>query len=150
MTITRNLEIGTLWFEEMWSKEDFELAHKLIHHDYDPEWVHIPKKGPEQVIHEMKYFRSAFHDLKYTIKDIIANETKVWVYYRASAKHGGNAWGFEPTDKDIEFEGMTILEIDENGKVINRWGAFSFYDVLTDLELVPPFWELNKHFPQKE
>jgi len=150
MTIERNLEIGRLWFEEMWSKPDVELAHKLIHPDYDPEWVHISKKGPEQVIHEINYFRSAFHDLEYTIIDTTATETKVWVYYKAKAKHGGNAWGFEPTNKEVEIEGMAILEINEDGLVINRWGAYSFYDVLTDLEIVPPIWELSKYFPEKK
>ena len=38
--------------------------------------------------------------------------------------------------------GATILFI-EDGKVIDRWGAFSFYDILTDLGLVPPLWELH-------
>ena len=59
MSVERNKEIGRLWFEEMWSKPDFDIAREIIHSDYDPEWVHIPKKGPEQVILEMKYFRSA-------------------------------------------------------------------------------------------
>ena len=35
----------------------------------------------------------------------------------------------------------------EEGQVINRWGAYSFYDVLHDLKLVPPIWELSKYFP---
>ena len=147
MTIERNLEIARLWYEEMWNKPNHDWAHKLIHPEYDPEWVHIPKKGPEQVIHEMNYFRSAFHDLKYEILDSAATETKVWVYYRATATHGGNAWGFEPTNKEVVIDGMAILEINEDGQVINRWGAYSFYDVLHDLELVPPIWELSKYFP---
>ncbi len=150
MSVERNKEIGRLWFEEMWSKPDFDLAHQIIHPDYDPEWVQIPKKGPEQVIHEMKYFRSAFHDLTYKIQNIIADEKKVWVHYKASAVHSGNAWGFEPSNKKVELEAMAILEIDCDGKVINRWGAFSLFDMLVELELVPPLWELSQYFPKKE
>ncbi len=79
MSVERNKEIGRLWFEEMWSKPDFNLAHKIIHPDFKPEYIGIPKQGSELVIHEMKYFRSAFHELNYTIEDIIAEENKVWV-----------------------------------------------------------------------
>ncbi|MFW9851546.1 MAG: ester cyclase [Candidatus Thorarchaeota archaeon] len=150
MFIDRNKKIARLWFEEMWSKPNFEVANKIIHPDYNPEWVQIPKKGPEQVIHEIKYFRSAFHDLKYDILDIIADDTKVWVRYKATVKHGGRAWGFEATNKEAEIEGMSILEIDKEGKVVNQWGAFCLFDILVDLELVPPFWELSEYFPKKE
>ena len=149
MSVERNKEIGRLWFEEMWSKPDFNLTDRLIHPDFKPEYIGIPKKGPELVLHEIKYFRSAFHELKYEIIDLIANEEKVWIYYIARAVHGGNACGFEPTHKEVSIEGMSILEIDKNGLVINQWGAFSLFDILVDLELVPPFWELSKHFPQK-
>ena len=45
---------------------------------------------------------------------------------------------------------MSILEIDKEGKVINHWGAFCLFDILVDLELVPPFWELSNYFPKKE
>ena len=45
---------------------------------------------------------------------------------------------------------MAILEIDIDGKIVNRWGAFSLFDMLVELELVPPLWELSQHFPIKE
>jgi hypothetical protein len=150
MSSERNLEIGRLWFEEMWNKPNFDVAREIIHPDYNPEWVQIPKKGPEQIIHEINYFRKAFHNLKYEILDTIANKTKVWIRYKATCVHGGNAWGFEPTNKEVEIEGMSILEVNEDGKVINHWGAFSLFDMLVDLELVPPFWELSNYELKKK
>ena len=150
MAVERNREIGRLWFEEMWSRPDFDLAYQLIHPDFKPEYIGIPKQGPELVIHEIKYFRSAFHDLRYVVEDIIADETKVWIRYSAKMKHGGNAWGFEPTNKETGVDGMAILEINQDGKVINQWGAFCLVDILVDLELVPPFWELSGHFLKRD
>ena len=47
--------------------------------------------------------------------------------------------GFEPTNKYIEFEGATILYINSKGKIIDQWGAFCFYDIFTDLGVVPQF-----------
>jgi len=140
----RNEAIGRRWYEEMWSKPDLNVADEIVDKDYDPDWVHIDAVGPSQVKHEIKYFRSIFPDLKYEIVDINGEVDKVWIRYKGRGTQKGNAWGFEPTGKEVEFEGATILYINSKGKIIDRWGAFCFYDILTNLELVPPLWELNK------
>jgi len=139
-----NNKIAHLWYEVMWSKPDPDIADELVDRNYAPEWIHIDKKGPEQIKHEIKYFRSVFPDLKYEIIEIAALADRVWIRYKAKGTQHGSAWGFPPTGKTVEFTGATILYITD-GKVINRWGAFSFYDILTDLELVPPLWELKSH-----
>ncbi len=144
MSKKRNEAIGRRWFEEMWSKPDLDMADKLVASDYDPEWVHIDAVGPAQVKHEIRYFRSIFPDLKYDVVEISGQEDKVWIRYKGKGTQRGNAWGFEPTGKRVEFEGATILYINSKGKITDRWGAFSFYDILADLELVPPLWELSK------
>ena len=145
MDLERNKAIARRWFEEMWNKPDPEVADEIIDPDYDPEWIQIPAKGPDQVKHEIRYFRSVFPDLIYEIVDLVAQEDKVWVRYRASGTQYGSAWGFDPTEKEVQFEGATIFTISEDARVIDRWGAFSFYAVLVDLSLAPPLWELNKY-----
>lgn len=142
MTTEDILDLARKWYEQMWSEPDFDLADEIIDPAYDPDWVHIDKVGPEQVKHEMRYFRSVFPDLKYQIVDAIAGEDRVWIRYEASGTQSGSAWGFPPTNKRVTFEGATILYIAPNGKVIDRWGAFCFYDILVDLGLTPPLWEL--------
>jgi predicted ester cyclase len=82
--------------------------------------------------------------LKYEIIEINGEEDKVWIRYKAKGTQKGNAWGFEATGKNVEFEGATILYINSEGKIVDRWGAFCFYDLLTDLGLVPPLWELSE------
>ena len=146
MSKQRNEAIGRRWYEEMWSKPDLDVADEIIDEKYDPEWVSIDKVGPDQVKHEIKYFRSVFPDLKYEIIDIIGDDEKVWMRYKGKGTHKGNAWGFGPTGKTVEFEGATILYINAKGKIVDRWGAFCFYDILTDLELTPPLWELSEKF----
>ena len=140
-----NIEhIAHLWYEVMWSKPDPNIADEIVDPNYAPEWIHIDKKGPEQIKHEIKYFRSVFPDLKYEIVETAAFSDRVWIRYKARGTQQGSAWGFPPTGKTVEFSGVTILYI-KNGKVIDRWGAFSFYDILADLELVPPLWELKDY-----
>jgi hypothetical protein len=144
MTMT-NLELAKRWFEELWSKPDLEVADEIVDPGYAPDWIHIDAKGPAQVKHEIKYFRSIFPDLKYEVVDLVAQADRIWVRYKGSGTQKGNAWGFEPSGKQVEFEGVTILYTSPDGKIIDRWGAFCFYDILTGLGLVPPVWELSQH-----
>ena len=145
MSKERNEAIGRRWYEEMWSKPDLDVADEIVDKDYDPEWVHIDAVGPDQIKHEIRYFRSVFPDLKYDIVEINGEEDRVWIRYEAKGTQKGNAWGFEASGKEVEFEGATILYISSEGKVIDRWGAFCFYDILNELGLVPALWELSKH-----
>ncbi|MFW9994379.1 MAG: ester cyclase [Candidatus Odinarchaeota archaeon] len=142
----RNEDIGRRWYEEMWSKPDPSAADEMVDENYAPDWVQIDTKGPAQIKHEIKYFRSVFPDLNYEIVEINAEENKVWIRYKGTGTHLGNAWGFAPTGKKVEFEGAEILYINPEGKITDRWGAFCLYDIFADLGLVPPFWELSKHF----
>jgi len=143
-----NKKIALLWYEVMWSEPNPEIADQIVDPNYAPEWIHIDKKGPEQIKHEIKYFRSVFPDLKYTLTETASLPDRVWIRYKATGTQLGSAWGFPPSGKTIEFDGATILYI-KDGKVTDRWGAFSFYDILSDLGLVPPLWELNERLKWK-
>ena len=77
--------------------------------------------------------------------ELKGEEDKVWIRYKARGTHLGKGWGFEPTNKSVEFEGATILYINSNRKVIDQWSAFCFYDIFADSGVLPPFWELSKY-----
>jgi len=139
-------EIGRKWFEVVWSKPDFDLADEIVDSKYNPSWIHIDKVGPSQVKHEIKYFRSIFPDLNYKIVEMVTQKDKVWVRYQGQGTHKGTGWGFKPTNKKVQFEGATILYINSEGKVYDRWGAFCFYDIFEKLGVIPPFYELHKYF----
>jgi len=144
MTKETNQNLARRWFLEMWSKPDLEVADEIIANDYDPSWVHIEAKGPAQVKHETRYFRSVFPDLQYEIVDMVPEDDRVWVRYRARGTQQGSAWGFEASGKQVEFEGATIFYINSEGKISDRWSAFCFYDILSDLGLVPLLCELSE------
>ncbi len=145
----RNKAIGSKWFLEMWSKPDYNITEEIIDENYKPEFVQMDMKGHDLLKHEIKYFRSVFPDLVYEIKDMVTDNEKLLIRYVGKGTHLGNAWGFEPTNKKIEFEGVSILYISSEGKVIDQWGMFCFYDIFSDLGLVPPFWKLSEHFQRQ-
>jgi predicted ester cyclase len=135
--------IGKLWFEEMWNKPDLSVADEIVDDKYNPSWIQIDKVGPAQIKYEIRHFRSMFPDLQYEIVEIKGEDDKVWIRYIGRGTHLGTGWGFKATNKFVEFEGATILYFNSKGKVIDQWGAFCFYDIFTELGVVPPFWELH-------
>ena len=116
MSIERNLVLAERWFKELWSLPDLKVADEIVAQNYAPEWIQIEAKGPDQVKHEIKYFRSVFPDLKYEIIDAVATDDKVWIRYRGTGTQKGKAWGFESTEKEVCFEGVTILSVNKEGK----------------------------------
>ena len=140
------IAIARRWFGELWSEGKLEVADEIIAPGYAPEWVQIDATGPDQVKHEVRYFRSVFPDLVYEVVDMVSQGDAVWVRYHGSGTQNGAAWGFEPTGREVSFEGASILTINQEGKISDRWGAFCLYDILADLDLVPPFWQLSQHF----
>ena len=129
MDIDQYLAVVERWYKELWGKPDLNVADEIIAEDYAPDWIYIEKKGPDQVKHEINYFRSVFPDLRYEIIDAVVAGNKVWVRYKGIGTQQGAAWGFESTNKEVSFEGITIFWVNERGKITNRWGAFSFYDI---------------------
>jgi hypothetical protein len=137
------------YFDNLWSRGEVEVADTIIHPDYDPEWIQIEKSGPEQLKHEVNYFRSVFSEVKYEIVDSVECEDKAWVRYQESGTHSKKAWGFAPTNKRFQSEGVTIFTLKDD-KIIDRWGSFCFYDIFHSLGLVPPWWELSKLSEQSD
>ena len=64
----------------------------------------------------VKYSRTAFPDLKFTIHDLIAVEDRVCVRWSAEGAHAGDLAGLPATGKRLRFAGQTIYEI--NGEQI--------------------------------
>ncbi len=145
MDEVRRDELAHLWYEVMWSRPDLALAERLVDPAYAPAWVHIDAVGPAQVQHEIRYFRSVFPDLRYRIVEQAVLPDRVWIRYQATGTQAGPAWGFPATGKAVTFEGATILYVNLAGQVRDRWSAYSFYDILVNLELAPPLWELRDH-----
>ncbi len=137
MKIEETEKIGKLFFEEMWSKPDLTIADEIIDPKYNPSWIHIDKIGPAQLKHEITYFHNMFPDLKYEIVEMRGEEDKVWVSYKGHGTHLGKGWGFEPTKKEVIFEGATILYFNPEGKLLINGVLFVFMIYFMSLESYP-------------
>ncbi len=91
MDVNESLAVVERWYKELWGKPDLNVADEIVAEDYAPDWIHIEKKGPDQVKHEINYFRSVFPDLRYEIIDAVVAGNKVWVRYKGIGTQRG-AW----------------------------------------------------------
>jgi hypothetical protein len=139
------MRLAQRWFIDLWSEGKLEVADEIVAPDYAPDWVQIDAIGPAQVKREVTYFRSIFPDLRYEIQDTAVTENRIWVRYLGRGTQLGNAWGFAPTGRVVTYDGATILTMNDAGQIADRWGAFCMYDILADLGLTPPYWELSEH-----
>ena len=46
-------------------------------------------------------------------------------FCRVRGRHVGNALGGPPTDRDVDFTGVTIARV-QNGKIVEGWNVFDF------------------------
>jgi steroid delta-isomerase-like uncharacterized protein len=79
-----------------------------------------------------------FPDFEAELTDIIVGEEKIVTQYVARGTHKGPMPGFdiEPTNKSVEFEGVTVHTMDGN-QATEAWWYYDQLSFLTQLGLVP-------------
>ena len=68
----------------------------------------------------VRYSRTGFPDLTFTIHDLIATEHRVCVRWSAEGTHAGDLVGLPATGKRLRFTGQTIYDI-VGGQVAGHW-----------------------------
>jgi steroid delta-isomerase-like uncharacterized protein len=107
-----------------------------------PDYVsYEPTSGETQGIEGARQFaatfRQAFPDLQNTIEDMVAEEDKVVVRFRARGTHEGETEAFgPPTGKRIDITGITIKRVSE-GQIAEAWTNFDALGMMQQLGLIP-------------
>ena len=80
--------------------------------------------GVHAGINSLKGFYQAFWTAvpgsQLTIDDVIEKDDKLVCRFTVTGKHTGTLMGIPPSNKDVQFDGITILQFDENDKCIKR------------------------------
>lgn len=91
--------------------------------------------GPEEYKAFVAMTRSAFPDVDSTTKEVFAEGNKVVERHVATGTHKGEFMGIEPTGKEVEVEGITILHF-ENGEVVEAWDQADIMGLMQQLGLI--------------
>ena len=116
------------------SKGDLDIVDRLISSNFvphNPAVVGSPpgRQGQKQIISSL---RSAFPDLTFTIKDIIAEGDKVAVRWKARGTHKGEWMGKAPTGKEITLSTIIFYRISA-GKIVELWSTVDTTSILRQI-----------------
>ncbi|MFJ3213225.1 ester cyclase [Streptomyces flaveolus] len=110
-------------FDEFVNKGDFSLVDEI----YSPDMIdHQPlpgaPEGPEGVKYTIAGLREGFPDLHVTIEDMSAHADHVVIHNTWRGTHLGDFLGIAPTGRYIEFTGVVVWRLLEDGLIAERWG----------------------------
>jgi predicted ester cyclase len=128
-----NKEIVRRFSDDVWGLGDLTAADEILAGDlleHNP----LPGQGPGREGHKqvVRLFRSAFPDLRVTTEDLVSEEDRVALRWRAEGTHRGELMGIAPTGKRVTLTGIEIVRI-AGGKIVERWAEDNGQMVLQQL-----------------
>lgn len=136
MPIEQSKAVARRWIDEIWRKRNLDAIHELIAedavlHGSAPE----PRVGPSAARDTVEKMLEAFPDSEVEIVHLVAEDDLVAVHFRATGTHQGDFQRVEPTGKQIETTGISIMRV-ENGQVVEEWQVFDALGMLQQLGAV--------------
>jgi len=139
MSAEENKAIVLRWFGAQ-SSAIYDLATLdeltapgFVYHNPGMPEVRTHEERKQKIIIE---FTAAFPDIKYDLKDVIAEEDKVALRYSLSGTHKGEYRGIAPTNKRFELTSLCMLRL-ADGKVAEMWVENNSLVMLLQLGVVP-------------
>src|SRR5262245_61836585 len=114
--ISDNKLLARKWFDEVWNQQQQDSIHKMFAADGLAHGLADdggPLKGPPAFVGFHRAFLSAFPDLQINIDDMIAEDDKVAIRWRASGTLKGDGLGVSPTGRSMTITGMSIVRVRE-------------------------------------
>jgi predicted ester cyclase len=112
--------------EELWNHTgDLDAAEELF-----------AAGQAEAARQEAADFRRGFPDVISTIEDLIAEGDKVVARWRSRATHRGDYMGTPPTDKEVEFTGISFYRIEGN-KITESWTVEDELGLMRQIGAIP-------------
>jgi len=124
------------WFEEVWNRGRQDAVDQLMAPNALVHGLGEAMRGPAGFKRFHAAYREAFPDVRIVVEDMVAEGDKVAFRWSATATHRGISLGFEPTNRDVRFEGMGIIRV-ESGKLVEGWNTFDQLGMLQQLGVVP-------------
>jgi predicted ester cyclase/GNAT superfamily N-acetyltransferase len=109
------------YYEEMWNRWDFDLAHELLAPDIEFQGsLGVSVRGVPGFQGYMRTVQAAFPDFTNVIEELICEGDRASARLTYRGTHRGELFGIGPTGRPIEYSGAAIFRIAE-GKVAHGW-----------------------------
>jgi steroid delta-isomerase-like uncharacterized protein len=120
--IELNKEIIRRYFGDVWNRGNLDELDQLLDANYINHTPSTPDPppGPAGLKPIVRALRSAFPDLHFEIKDIVATEDSVVARVVMTGTHRGDLFGLPPTGRRIEVNQINIEHI-RDGRIAEHW-----------------------------
>lgn len=115
---------------EKWNSLDLDAYMQLYHPTIDAKGFLGVQPGIDSLKGFYQAFWSAVPASQITIDDVIEKDDKLVCRFTVTGKHSGTLMGIPPSNKDVKFDGITILQFDENNKCTKRWNQADFLGLM--------------------
>lgn len=128
------------WFREVWDQGNEEAVDRLMApeaaaHGLGAEAV----RGPAAFKPYLRTMRAALGDLEVRVEQTVTEGDRVAAHCHVIARHVGDALGAPPTNRTVDFWGITIARV-RGGQIVEGWNCFDFLRMYQQLGWVkdPP------------
>ena len=121
---------------EKWNSQDLDGYMQLYHPNIDAKGFPGVKSGIDSLRGFYQTFWSAVAASQITIDDVIEKDDKLVCRFTVKGNHSGTLMGIPPSNKNVQIEGITILQFDENNKCTRRWNQADFLGLMYQIRAI--------------
>ena len=134
----QNKSVVRRLFDELWNKGNLQVADEIIAPTYQHHDASTPDlgKGPESEKKRVNLYRTAFHDFRLNLEDLIAEGETIVARWSCRGSHKGDLNGIAPTGKQFAITGVTICRF-ANGKIVEGFVNWDALGLMRQLGVVP-------------
>lgn len=125
----RNRTLVRRWIEEGFNQRSLTVVDELFSEQFAVNGRVIGREGLKQ---SMSRHLAGFPDLRVTIDDILAEGSKVGIWYTVEGTHKGEFEAIPPTGTRVKWEGFDLFGL-EDGRIANARFLSDFHGLLTQL-----------------
>jgi steroid delta-isomerase-like uncharacterized protein len=134
-TAEENEALATSYWEEVWWGDQGKIA-EIVAPDEVHHWgIGGDTTGFEEFTERWNLFFTAFHDLKFTVDLVVAEDDLVATSWTATGTHRGEWLGIAPTGREVTWQGINIFRF-ECGQIVESWSKADHLGLLSQLGAV--------------
>jgi steroid delta-isomerase-like uncharacterized protein len=136
MSKEENKAVTRGFFENVWNQGNFDVMEEFASSDIEVHSASQEFTGVDAYKKYIQAYRNAFPDVKFTIKEQIAEDDKVVDRFTVSGTHKGELKGIPPSGKRFEVMGIGISRLKDN-KMAEIWGVFDALGMMRQIGAAP-------------
>jgi len=126
------------WIEEGFNRQNLVVVDELFAEEFSVNGQTVGRDGLKL---SMSRHLMGFPDLHVTIDDVLAEGSKVGIWYTVEGTHRGEFEGIPATGKRVKWSGFDLLTV-EHGKISEARFLSDFFGLMTQLGAKPQDPEL--------